>query len=76
MQKRGKAAGGASLSAKSLELREPSGRETAGKPAEQQKKGRAEKGRKRGREGLGRRTKGKEGMKELKLFRLKTARGA
>ena len=37
------------------------------------KKGRAEKGRKRGREGLGRRTQGKEGMKELKLFRLKTA---
>lgn len=44
MQKRGKAAGGASLSAKSLELREPSGRETAGKPAEQQQKRKSEKG--------------------------------
>ena len=72
MQKRGKALR-LVLRAQSLELREPSGRETAGKPAEQQKKGRAGKGRKRGREGLGRRTKGKEGMKELKIFLLKTA---
>lgn len=44
MQKRGKAAGGASLSAKSLELREPSGRKTAGKPAEQQQKRKSGKG--------------------------------
>ena len=72
MQKRGKALR-LVLRAQSLELREPSGRETAGKPAEQQKKRKSGKGPEARKGGPGPEDEGQRGDERAEALSTKTA---